>query len=208
MKKVLKAGILLLGLIAIIGCPLNKTINADYQNGDIIFQESSSSQSKAIQLATKSSYSHCGIIYQNNGKYYVYEAVQPVKLTPLKEWIDRGVDDKFVVKRLKNANEVLTPKVLMKMKNYGEKFLGKDYDIYFNWDDSQIYCSELVWKIYKNAANVEVGKLKKFKDFDLSSPVVKKVMKRRYGETFPWNEKVVSPQDIFECPKLIEIERN
>src|SRR5690606_5876902 len=37
------------------------------QNGDIIFQTSKSSQSQAIQLATKSKYSHMGIIYESEG---------------------------------------------------------------------------------------------------------------------------------------------
>ena len=42
------------------------------QNGDIIFHISKSSQSKAIQIATKSPYSHVGIVYIKDGKPYVY----------------------------------------------------------------------------------------------------------------------------------------
>jgi hypothetical protein len=42
----------------------------DFKNGDLIFQISTSGQSKAIQLATHSKYSHCGILYQNSaGKW-------------------------------------------------------------------------------------------------------------------------------------------
>ena len=36
------------------------------QTGDIIFQTSNSNQSKAIQLATHSKYSHVGILYKKN----------------------------------------------------------------------------------------------------------------------------------------------
>lgn len=61
-------------------------------NGDIIFQSSMSGQSKAIQLATHSRYSHCGIVVLNGGKAYVVEAVQPVSITPLARWIGRGDD--------------------------------------------------------------------------------------------------------------------
>jgi hypothetical protein len=39
--------------------------NNKIKNGDLIFQTSTSKQSKAIQLATDSKYSHCGIIYKN-----------------------------------------------------------------------------------------------------------------------------------------------
>jgi Permuted papain-like amidase enzyme, YaeF/YiiX, C92 family len=119
-----------------------------FQNGDIIFQTSRSSQSKAIQLATKSKYSHMGIIYEAGEQYYVYEAVQPVKLTKLTDWIKRGEGTHYVVKRLRNFEEVLTKENLKKMKTYGDKFKGKSYDIYFEWSDDKIYCSELVWKIY------------------------------------------------------------
>jgi hypothetical protein len=38
--------------------------NKKFQNGDLIFHISKSEQSEAIQLATKSEYSHCGLIYK------------------------------------------------------------------------------------------------------------------------------------------------
>ena len=53
-----------------------------FETGDIIFQTALTSQNQAIRYATKSKYSHCGIIYKKDGTFYVYEAVQPVKITP------------------------------------------------------------------------------------------------------------------------------
>ncbi|MDI9863936.1 YiiX family permuted papain-like enzyme [Flectobacillus sp. DC10W] len=179
-----------------------------YKNGDIIFQISLSAQSKAIQLATQSQYSHCGIIYQKGNEYFVFEAVQPVKLTPLKEWIARGENHHYVIKRLKNAQSILSPKVLVSMQKEGEKLRGKKYDIYFGWDDQRIYCSELIWKIYKRGANIEIGKLQKLKDFDLDNEVVREKLKERYGKTIPLNEKVISPASIFDDSQLIEVGRN
>ena len=180
-------------------------VNTTFQNGDIIFQTSQSNQSKAIQLATKSKYSHVGIIYSNNNKFFVYEAVQPVKLTPLNQWIDRGENDHYVVKRLKNADEILTKDVLSKMKKVGEQYKGKNYDIYFEWSDDKIYCSELVWKVYKEATGIEIGELEKLSDFDLSHEAVKQKMKERYGDHIPLNEKVISPAAMFNSDKLITI---
>ena len=54
-----------------------------FKEGDIIFQTSSSRQTKAIQLATHSEWSHVGIILKNNNEFYVYEAVQPRLSLPL-----------------------------------------------------------------------------------------------------------------------------
>ncbi len=178
------------------------------QDADIIFQTSKSSQSRAIQLATKSQYSHMGIIYIVNNKPFVYEAIQPVKLTPLNEWIKRGKKSKYVIKRLKNSDKILSKKVLTKMKKIGEKYKGKNYDIYFEWSDKKIYCSELVWKIYKYGANIEIGKLEKLSDFDLSNKIVQQKMKERYGENTPLDEIVISPISIFNSNKLITTQKN
>ena len=42
------------------------------------------------------------------------------------------------------------------MKNEGEKFKGKNYDLTFEWSDDKIYCSELIWKIYKRSTGIEI----------------------------------------------------
>ncbi|AXG68556.1 hypothetical protein KORDIASMS9_00771 [Kordia sp. SMS9] len=179
------------------------TRNGNLQSGDIIFQTSTSNQSKAIQLATNSTYSHMGIIYEMDGDYFVYEAIQPVTVTPLQEWIDRGKNGHYVIKRLANANQVLTSSMLSKMKKIGEKYQGKSYDIYFEWSDDKIYCSELVWKIYKEATNIEIGQLEKLSDFDLSHKIVQSKMQERYGSNIPINEKVISPAAMFASDQLI-----
>ena len=68
------------------------SFSAEYkaQDGDIIFQSSRSSQSIAIQRATKSKYSHMGIVYIRNGEAFVYETIEPVMLTPFGDWVARG----------------------------------------------------------------------------------------------------------------------
>lgn len=176
----------------------------NFENGDIIFQDSSSSQSQAIKLATHSDYSHMGIIYNKKGKLYVYEAVGPVKLTLLNEWIANGKENKFVVKRLKDTS-VLTVKKLEAMQKVGESFTNKPYDGLFGWGDDRIYCSELVWKVYKRALGLELGALKKLKSFDLTHPEVKAKLKERYGENIPLNEDVIDPQGVFDSDLLVTV---
>lgn len=178
------------------------------KEGDIIFQSLNSKQCQAIKDATKSKYTHCGIIFKNGNEFLVYEAVQPVKITPLNKWIARGNGEHYVIKRLNNANEVLNPDVMKNMKTDADGFVGKNYDIYFGWSDDKIYCSELVWKIYKGAANIEVGKLKKLKDFDLSGDEVKRIMSERYGSNIPYNEDVISPADIYDSELLYTVKSN
>ena len=213
MKKLLLIGFTFLALSAVafyavevskdkkIVLKSNQGLNL--HDGDIIFQSSQSGQSLAVQLATKSKYSHVGLIYIIEGKTFVYEAVQPVKITPFNEWIKHGDGNHYVVKRLKNADKVLTEETLQKMKADGEKYLNKNYDLYFGWSDERIYCSELVWKMYQTATGIELGKLQQLKEFDLTHPVVKQKLKERYGNNIPYEEKVISPAAIFESEELV-----
>ena len=149
-----------------------------------------------------------GIIYKKGDDYFVYEAVQPVKLIPLNDWINRGENGHYVVKRIKNSEKLLTPETLLKMKQIGEKYAGKDYDLYFEWSDSRIYCSELVWKIYKEAVGLEIGELEKLSDFDLTDKAVKQKLIERYGDNIPKNELVISPASMFESDQLITVFKN
>jgi hypothetical protein len=175
----------------------------DLKDGDIIFQTSQSAQCEAVRIATNSKFSHCGIIYIEKGKQYVYEAVQPVKITPLNEWITHGKDNNYVIKRLKGSKFNLTPQVIQKMKNYGNQFYKKDYDLFFEWSDDKIYCSELVWKIYKYGGNIELCELERLKSFNLKDPKVKSILAERYGNNIPLEEKVVAPSQI-ENSSLLE----
>ena len=173
----------------------------DWQNGDIVFQDSESTQSKAIKLATNSSFSHCGIVLNVNDEWMVMEAVQPVRVIPVKEWIAHGTDGKYSKKRLKN-DALLTNEAAQKMWTTGQSFLGKNYDIFFGWGDDKLYCSELVWKIYKRGLGLELGSLKKLKEYNLNSKEVKEQLKLRYGRDIPLDDKMISPQDIFESDLL------
>lgn len=169
------------------------------RDGDIIFQTSQSSQSQAIQLATRSPYSHVGIVYLNNGEPYVFEAVQPVKSTPLAAWISQGEGGKYVVKRLRDSERQLTPERLEAMKAVGEQMRGLDYDPYFEWSDERIYCSELVWKVYKLGAGIEVGQLERIDSFDLTHELVRAKIRERFPNGIPADEIVISPAAIFEA---------
>ena len=178
---------------------------ATLHEGDLIFHTSQSAQSQAIQLATHSPYSHCGLLYKNNGEWQVFEAVQPVKLTPLARWVARGQGGHFVVRRLRDAQTALTPAALVRLRAAGQPLLGHSYDLAFDWSDERIYCSELIWKVYDRGLHRQLGKLQQLRDFDLSSPVVQAKLRERYGAQLPLSEPVISPASIFSSPELVTV---
>jgi uncharacterized protein YycO len=164
-----------------------------FKDGDIIFQTSKSSQSEMLKMVTKSNLTHCGVIFHKNGQAFVFEAVQPVKVTPLKEWIKRGKNGKYSVTRLTYE---LSESAKKDMFAFAKKQLGKNYDLKFQWSENKMYCSELVWKIY-NSSGFTLSDPKKFNDYDLSSESAKNAIKNRYNGNFNLNETVVSPVDLY-----------
>jgi hypothetical protein len=149
-----------------------------------------------------------GIVYLRDGKPLVFEAIQPVKLTPLDAWIKRGDRGHFVAKRLRDADSRLTATALKRMRAAGEQLAGKDYDLYFEWSDDRIYCSELVWKVFERGAGIRLGEQQRMSDFDLSHPAVQAKIKERYGDRIPLNEMVVSPAAIFNAAELLTVFEN
>ncbi len=172
------------------------------QEGDIIFQTSLSSQSIAIQKATHSPYSHVGIILFRHGKPYVFEAVQPVKYTPLSNWIARGKGGDYAVKRTRKPLNAAT---IAEFHRLAQRYEGKPYDLTFEWSDQRMYCSELVWKMY-NAAGIELAPLARLGSFNLDDPAVRKILKQRYGDKVPLDDPVIAPSAIFDSPLLVTVE--
>ncbi len=178
------------------------------KSGDLIFQTSRSAQSQALQIVTQSKLSHMGVIFLRDDSLYVLEAVQPVKWTPLQSWIARGVEGRFTIKRLKNADSLLTAGKINQLLSAGQAYLGKNYDPYFEWSDDRIYCSELVWKIYNSAFNLQIGTQQKMAEFDFSHPLVKAKMMERFGDNIPIDEWVITPEAMFQSGLLTQIWSN
>jgi hypothetical protein len=183
---------------------LNEKVQQTFKDGDIIFQTSESEQCEAVRIATNSKFSHCGILFHENKKLYVYEAIQPVKKTLFEDWIKHGKDGKYLIMRLKDTS-LLNENAINKMKSYAKELFNKDYDIYFEWSNDKIYCSEYVWKIYKEAAYIDLCELGKLKDFNLEHPKVKAILKERYGNNIPLEESVIAPSQLAKSKKLITV---
>ena len=175
------------------------------KEGDIVFSSSKRGQGEAIIAATASPYTHCGIVFEQDGKLMVLEAVQPVGVTTLDRFVSLSAPGTFTAKRLRTA---VTPSLYQKARAWANSQIGRNYDARFLWDDTNLYCSELVWKVYQKAG-VELCPPRKFSDYDLNKPAVKKIINQRFGsiDRVPMNEKVVAPSDIAASAMLMEAPR-
>lgn len=175
------------------------------QEGDIVFQTSQSAQSLAVQQATGSRFSHMGMIVMRDGQPWVFEAVATVRYTPFDRWAARGVGGHFVAKRLRDAAQLITPAAVARLHQAARQYEGRPYDLTFEWSDQRMYCSELVWKVYRQALGIELGALQQIKDFHLDAPAVRAKLRERYGDEVPLQEPVISPVAMFEAKQLVTV---
>lgn len=177
----------ILFLIAI-SCVAWACSNRDYKEGDMVFQISKSKQSPFVALATGSVYTHCGIVVEKKDGLYVLEAVGPVKLTPLNAWKDRGL-----------LNHVRTKRVLDKpVKIRYRQYLGQSYDWAFKFNNGKMYCSELIYLVYKDQFGIQLAKPRKVSDYHILG--LDDMMKRRGINP---DQLAVAPADLlkYKTPK-------
>lgn len=206
MKKIFTFGLLLwLATLPALSASTAEQRDSRFKDGDIIFHSSSSDQSQAIHLATNSIYNHVGLIFYLNDKPMVLETLSTVRYTPLADWIRRGTSGHYVVKRLANAGTLLTTTKSKELHKQARRHLNKPYDVYFEWSDNKLYCSELVWKAYFQTLGLKIGELKPLRSYNITHPIVAHKLRERYGQKIPLNSLMISPGALFDSPLLTTI---
>ncbi len=184
------------------------------QTGDVIFHTSRSSQSTAILLASRSPYSHMGLIELDaSGHVFVEEATGPVKLTPIDEWIKRGLGGRVMIKRFEGLSMQQGKDILLAAHKYD----GLPYDIYFLPDKDHIYCSELVRYAFEEGAKIQLGTMQTVSELKVDNFAARRLIKRRWerdpicqtaGETFETcftkilQQPLITPASIAADPRM------
>ncbi|MFO0601475.1 MAG: YiiX/YebB-like N1pC/P60 family cysteine hydrolase [Myxococcaceae bacterium] len=150
-------------LVGVSGLPRAEPPQWDFHNGDVVLQASKSERSELIRKASRSPFSHTGVIEVAKDGVYVIEAIAPVSRTPVEQWRKRGVGEEMTVLRFTGLDEAQGKRVVAEAK----KLLGKPYDARYRWDEERIYCSELVVKAFARGADKSIGRQEQVKTLAL-----------------------------------------
>lgn len=165
--------------------------------GDFIFQSLPRIDLvEAIEGASRSRYSHVGLVIDKDGSWHVREAISTVRDTPLYLWILRGRGRNFDVYQLKPEFS----KNIAPMIEASKKYLGRPYDFRYRLDDEFIYCSELLYKAYFDVTGVHMGALKKLGQLDWK-PYAKTIEKYENGPV-PLERDMITPIDLAKANEL------
>lgn len=128
------------------------------ENFDLILSKGQSVQSKLINLLhlTVDDYSHIGILMNNNNKLFVLHAtpdgskMNGIRYDELQTFIELSSVSDFKILRYKDIPYSCREKLNKEFETY--KTIQAPFDFDFNnFESKNIYCSELVWIIFKNS---------------------------------------------------------
>ncbi|MCL2485168.1 MAG: peptidoglycan peptidase [Endomicrobia bacterium] len=206
--KILKILPVFILLLSFVSCGSKEIDKSLFKEGDIVFQNRKARASDFTVILSNSKYNNVGILYTRGGKWYVFEASQPVELIPFNSWVKEGENNHFVLKRLKEEETIMTKEAIAKIDELIKEFLGRPFDSKYEWSDKAFYPSELVWKVFERALNIELSPLQTLADFNLSNETIKSKIKEIYGNNVPLYEELVTPAAIYASPHLITIIEN
>jgi Permuted papain-like amidase enzyme, YaeF/YiiX, C92 family len=165
--------------------------------GDLVFETSTSRQSAAIRWATRSPWSHVGIVEVAGDGTFVLEALGRVSRTPWKAWRRRALrGGELLVLRPRGLTADERARAVARARS----LLGKPYDARFGWGDDRIYCSELVVKAYERGAGVSFGKRQRLADLRLAG--IEVAARKRWGGKLPKDLVLVTPASLAEDARL------
>lgn len=171
--------------------------NYSPKEGDILFQSLPRSRLvNAIEGVSESPFSHCGIAAKQKGKWVVYEAFRNVEATPLKEFIFRGRNQGFAVYRFKGDYKKYIPATLEHTRTY----FGRPYDMRYRMDDDRIYCTELIYKAYRESSGQQLGKLVRLGD--LNWRPFEDTIKHFENGPVPLDREMITPKGMSEANQL------
>jgi cell wall-associated NlpC family hydrolase len=189
--------------LLVLGVAVSRPTRADeprLENGDLVFETSSSSQSAAIRWATRSPWSHVGIVETDGRHAAVIEAAGRVRRTPWAAFRRRARrGGEILVLRPRDLDAAARAAAVERARG----FLGRPYDARFGWGDDRIYCSELVVKAYERASGISYGRRERVRDLRLFG--IEGAMERRWGGKVPRDLVLVTPASIAEDRRLRRI---
>ncbi|MFT7155793.1 MAG: hypothetical protein ACI8Q1_000796 [Parvicella sp.] len=154
------------------------------RTGDIIFHTPIKSDAMDYKIA---------MINVNVHGYTVLEITDRIQHSSLSIWTQNMKN--YTIKRLINVDIILNKSSIRKFRTERQKFIFKSYDSNYCWTDAKIYDSELIWKTYKRALDIEICILDTISNLNKNIPDPEVCTEKYF----------VTPKKIFESEKLITV---
>lgn len=183
-----------------LGCGRGVPVSYTPQVGDVLFQSlPRDALVDVIEGVSGSPFSHCGIVDRVDGEFVVLEAFRTVRAVQLTKFLARGRDGRFAVYRWKPEAEAVIPDVLAAV----HANLGRPYDLHYSMDDEALYCSELIWKAYRDATGESLCDTHALRE--LNWKPYEQAIRQMEDGTVPLARQMVTPAALAQSGVLMPV---
>ena len=189
------------------GLTLCEKVALEARPADLIFTAVDSYSFQKIAADTLTWTSHVGIIFNDEGKWVVFESRIPRSvITPLCDFLDRFKSEMVEVKRYQ---EPLSRKNLKTLKIAATDRLGYFYHTGFDYDnDNRMFCSKYVYDIFEEVG-IQVGQIETLEELLGRNPDADLVFWTRwYLGSIPWDRRTVTPASQIKDSKFVTVFSN
>jgi len=174
------------------------------REGDVVFQSLPHGDLvDAIEGVSQSPFSHCGVVVRGaDGGWRVIEAIGDVHETPLNLWLLRGRGAGVAVFRWKPGALPDTAAFIAALRRY----IGRPYDMRYRMDDEAIYCSELVYKGYRDVTGQLPGKTQQLGALNWQPH--EDFIRMMEGNQLPLDREMITPRALSEATQLMPLYRH
>lgn len=203
MKKIYYSITALVLVLWIVGCGNNiAQLEKVIQEGDLVFQNLEKSPDTNLWTALDSEYNHVGIVIKIDDKFMVYTVDDEVKYVPFGEYIKRGSEGHYLIKRMLNSTGKIDKLYSYEIRNATKWYKNRTYDYQLEIDNKRVYEPEIVWKIYREAFMTELGPLARLSSIDFSSPQAQQYLKRHFNGSITKDQEIITMDQILYCEFL------
>ncbi len=148
---------------------------SELRAGDLVLHTSRSAQSQAIAVATRSPFTHVGVVVEEQGELWVVEAQARATRTRLAEFVRRGRSATWALRDARLDDEAARDRV----QRAALALLGTPYDPAFAEGTDALYCSELIAVAWA-AAGLDIGEVERMGALDVDAPAVRALFAKRW----------------------------
>ena len=183
-----------------------KKIEQNLQTGDLVFQYTNTRIAKITESVTESPVTHVGIVIRTKKGLRILEASRKVKFTSVTNFLRKSKNGWYTIWRRRDALTDKQKELLVKNSNH---WIGKSYDSKFSWSSKEIYCTELVYKMY-DEIGIKISELETIGQVldKTSSPLLSKYIKKVYGSKNKVNreENILTPFKLLSSGELTPVQ--
>lgn len=183
----------------------------DFRPGDLVFQKCVLPRFSGHESVIGGAYNNVGIINVRpaDSAVIVIDVKTNVATSPLRKWVNYGMNGSYVVKRLKDYDIMMNEQTFKLLAHtLKTDFANKPFDHFYDWSDEAVYPAEFVWKLYKAAFIVELCGFRALGDFDAANTDRSNAFNDYYKGEVPADMQLIHIDDLANSSYLITVYEN